>query len=104
MYLDKNEKFAFSIGGCLAKKDYKLSKEWYYNYLVTEGKQKYVNPIDRLLGIKNSKKHGWHGSIAEIFVNLLGFGIGSYLNKNFNTYEYSSTIFIFTIFFLELFF
>ena len=36
-------------------KDYKLSKEWYYNYLVTEGKQKYVNPIDRLLGIKNSK-------------------------------------------------
>ncbi len=104
MYLDKNEKFAFSIGGCLAKKDYKLSKEWYYNYLVTEGKQKYVNPIDRLLGIKNSKKHGWHGSIAEIFVNLLGFSIGSYLNKNFNTYEYSSTIFIFTIFFLELFF
>jgi len=104
MYLDKNDKFAFSIGGCLAKQDYKLSNEWYYKYLITEGKEKYLNPIDRLFGIKNSKKHGWHGSIAEIFVNLIGFGIGSYLHKHFNMYEYSSSIFIFIIILLELFF
>lgn len=104
MYLDKNEKFAFSIGGCLAKQDYNLSNAWYYNYLITEGKEKYLNPIDRLFGIKNSKKHGWHGSVAEIFVNLIGFGIGSYLNTKFNMYEYSSTIFIFIILLLELLF
>tara|TARA_Y100000741_G_C18253325_1_gene558027 strand:+ start:1114 stop:1683 length:570 start_codon:yes stop_codon:yes gene_type:complete len=104
MYLDYNEKIAFSIGGCLAKPDYKLSNKWYYNYLITEGKEKYLNPIDRLFGIKNSKKHGWHGSIAEIFVNFIGFGIGSYVHKKFNMYEYSSTIFIFIIILLELLF
>ena len=87
MYLDKNEKFAFSIGGCLAKQDYKLSNEWYYKYLITEGKEKYLNPIDRLFGIKNSKKHGWHGSIAEIFVNLIGFYIGTLLNKYLSSYK-----------------
>ena len=87
MYLDKNEKFAFSIGGCLAKQDYKLSNEWYYNYLITEGKEKYLNPIDRLFGIKNSKKHGWHGSVAEILVNVIGFYIGTLLNKYLSSYK-----------------
>ena len=102
-YLDKNEHLVFKLGGCLAKKDYKLSQKWYYKYLVVEGKQKYMNPIDKLFGIENSKKHGWHGSIAEIIVNLIGFNIGSVLHKHLLSYENNKIYFIITIVILNMF-
>ena len=54
IYLNKNEDLVFKFGGCLAKKDYKLSQSWYYKYLVVGGQQKYMNPIDKLFGIENS--------------------------------------------------
>ena len=50
-------------------------------YIISKNHNKYVNPLDRLFGIKNSKIHGWHGSVAEIVVNIIGFKIGSYLSK-----------------------
>ena len=104
MYLDKNEKFAFSLGGCLGRPDYKLRSEWYYKHLVTERKEKYLNPLDAALGIQTSKKHGWHGSVAEIVVNLIGFGIGSYAHKHFAKYENSAITFIFLLVLMEILF
>ena len=77
------KKSHFLSGGVSRTPDYKLRNEWYYKHLVTEGKEKYLSPLDAALGIKNSKKHGWHGSVAELVVNLIGFGIGSYAHKHF---------------------
>ena len=50
------------------------------NYTVYRNIPKYLNPIDKFFGIKNSTLHGWHGSVAEIVVNVLGFIIGYILN------------------------
>tara|TARA_A100001015_G_C14981525_1_gene709678 strand:+ start:494 stop:994 length:501 start_codon:yes stop_codon:yes gene_type:complete len=69
------------IGGCLTlnPKLYSNKNLLYYN--VYRNENKYLNPIDRFFGINNSKIHGWHGSIAEILVNIVGFIIGYALNK-----------------------
>ena len=75
IYLDYNEEFAKHFGGCL-----KITKNNNKN-IVGKNHNKYINPIDKLFGIKNSKIHTWHGSIAEIIVNLVGFAIGYYLYK-----------------------
>ena len=74
MYLDKNEDIVFKYGGCLDKDIY--NKE----YIVGYGEEKYLNPIDKYFNIKNSKKHIWHGSLAEIFYSTIFFIIG-YLIK-----------------------
>ena len=85
MYLDHNEDFAKQFfGGCL-KEDKKNSK-----YIVGKGEDKYMNPIDKLFGIKNSKIHGWHGSVAEIIANIIGFEIG----RTFYEYKIKSYILI----------
>ena len=37
--------------------------------------KKHLNAMDEFFKIKNSTIHGWHGSIAEVFVNMAGFGV-----------------------------
>ena len=74
MYLDKNENIVFKYGGCLDKDIY--NKE----YIIGYNEEKYLNIIDKIFNIKNSKKHMWHGSIAEIIYGLIFFVIG-YLTK-----------------------
>lgn len=77
--LERYPKWGFKLGGCLDNKPKK--DNWHNRHLIYKGKEKYYNPLDRLFGIKNSKVHGWHGSAAEIIVNIIGFGFGYYLQK-----------------------
>ena len=56
-----------------------------------------MNPIDKLFGIKNSKIHGWHGSVAEIIVNIIGFEIGRKL------YEYKLKLYVVILLISSLF-
>lgn len=82
--LDKNPLLVVKyIGGCLnnAPSNYVHSKNKLYNYFVFKGIPKYVNPIDKLFNIENSTLHGWHGSVAELIPNYVGFMCGYYLNK-----------------------
>jgi len=75
IYLDKNEELVLKyIGGCFDIDKYNK------DYLVGYNENKYLNTIDKIFDIKNSKKHIWHGSIAEIFYSLIFFLIG-YLSK-----------------------
>ena len=95
-YIDVNPKLLNKFGGCLDpkikysefdnnnKKTNFISKiynKWYYDNIVGSNHDKYVNPIDRLFGIKGSRKHGWHHSIAEIVLNIFSFLLGSYLKS-----------------------
>lgn len=81
-YLDNNNDFVIKyINGCLMKKPLNVKNNHVYNYKVYRNIPKYLNPIDKFFGIKNSTIHGWHGSIAEIIVNIISFGIGYFLNK-----------------------
>ena len=86
MYLDHNERFASRFGGCLSERDITIGNSWYNDRLVVAGEKKYLNPIDRLFGIKNSTVHSWHGSVAELFVNLIGFAIGAFFSRRFTKY------------------
>ena len=79
--LDRNEEWTIkNIGGCLSDPPSNL-RNTIYNYKVYKGIDKYLNPIDRFFNIKNSTIHAWHGSIAEIVPNVIGFGIGILINK-----------------------
>lgn len=69
------------VGGCLMMNPNEKPNNNPAKHIVYRGEKKYLNPIDRFFGIKNSKIHGWHGSIAEIFVNIAGFGFGYMLNR-----------------------
>ena len=69
------------VGGCLMMNPNQKSNNDPANHVVYRGEEKYLNPIDRFFGIKNSKIHGWHGSVAEIFMNIAGFGFGYMLNR-----------------------
>jgi ABC-type multidrug transport system permease subunit len=81
-WLDNNDNFVVKyVGGCLAEKPEDLTYNPIHNYIVYKGENKYLNPIDRYFGIENSKIHAWHGSIAEVVLNIFAFGIGYYLNK-----------------------
>ena len=80
MYLDKYENIVYTFGGCL-KKDNTNNK-----YKIGKDEIKYLNPIDKYFNIKNSKIHGWHGSIAEIIINFISFFIGYYLYLIKNKY------------------
>ena len=80
MVLDKNEKWTIqNLGGCLSDRD-KNIKNSMYNFKVYKGANKYINPVDKFFNIKNSKIHFWHGSVAEIFANIIGFIIGIGIN------------------------
>jgi hypothetical protein len=82
MVLDKNEKWTMkNLGGCLSK-GAKNIKNSMYNFKVYKGIDKYVNPVDRFFNIKNSKLHFWHGSVAEIISNIIGFIIGIGINAS----------------------
>lgn len=70
-------------GGCLSYKPPHVYTNEVDNYIVYRGIPKYVNPIDKAFGIKNSTIHGWHGSVAEIVVNVIGFGIGKIIHDVF---------------------
>ena len=81
-YLDKNNDFVIKyINGCLMKKPKHKKNNPVYNYSVYRNIPKYVNPIDKFFEIKNSTLHGWHGSVAEVILNIFGFLIGYFLNK-----------------------
>ena len=81
--LDHNEEIVNDyIGGCLSKKplDFKYINTKSKSYIF-KGEVKYLNPIDRIFKIKNSTNHMWHGSIAELIPNVIGFSIGYLINK-----------------------
>tara|TARA_B110000259_G_scaffold184335_1_gene231195 strand:+ start:2425 stop:2919 length:495 start_codon:yes stop_codon:yes gene_type:complete len=77
LYLDKNDAIVlkYNLGGCL-----KINKTNNPN-IVGKNHNKYLNPVDKFLNIKNSKIHGWHFSIAEILLNIVGFEIGRNIFK-----------------------
>ena len=85
--MDKNENYTIKLfGGCLSEKPKPKKKtsgdgDSIYNFNVYKKTNKYLNPIDKYFNIKNSKIHFWHGSIAEIIPNVLGFWVGVLLNK-----------------------
>lgn len=70
-------------GGCLKypPPDYDDDANPRSNYVVYRGIEKPLNYIDKLFNIKNSTIHGWHGSVAELIPNVLGFLLGSYINS-----------------------
>lgn len=71
------------LGGCLhyPPVGYIEKNNPHYHYTVYRGIKKPMNPIDELFNIKNSTLHGWHGSVAELIPNLIGFMIGYHINK-----------------------
>jgi hypothetical protein len=78
-YLHFNTDFVFNyMGGCLGEK-LDNNPNPIYNYKVYRNIPKYMNPIDKFFGIKNSTIHGWHHSVAEIVPNILGFLLGRFL-------------------------
>jgi hypothetical protein len=82
-YMDKYEKFVMkNIGGCLMKNP-NNKPNYIYDYIVYKDEPKYLNPIDQFFGIKNSLKHGWHGSVAETLLNYIGLYIGYQINKKY---------------------
>ncbi len=81
-YLDKNNEYVKKyIGGCLMEKPKNVKNNNLADYKVYKNIPKYLNHIDKFFGIKNSTLHGWHGSVAEVIINIIGFGIGYFLNK-----------------------
>lgn len=75
-YIDKNPRLLNTFGGCLDRKPTK--ETWHTKHLIYAGKEKHYNPIDKLFKIKNSTRHGWHHSVAEVVANIIGFGLGAY--------------------------
>ena len=69
------------LGGCLMHNPKPNSAKHPVHYIVYRGEEKYLNPIDKYFGIQNSRIHGWHGSVAEIVVNIIGFAFGYMLNR-----------------------
>ena len=80
-YIHKDKRILKVIGGCLDvlpnNKKLKYNKE----NIISKNREKYYNVIDRLFNVKNSKIHGWHHSVAEIPVNIIGFSMGSFIKK-----------------------
>ena len=71
------------FGGCLSypPTGYTEKNNPHYSYTVYRGIKKPLNYVDKLFNIKNSKLHGWHGSVAELIPNFFGFLIGYSINK-----------------------
>lgn len=80
--LDRNEQWAMKhLGGCFSNAPRENIENTIFNFKVYKGVEKYMNPIDKFFNIKNSKIHSWHGSIAEVIPNILGFILGIWINK-----------------------
>lgn len=89
-YLDKNDNFVKKyIGGCLKFKPKNENNNELNNYTVYRNIPKYLNPIDKFFKIKNSTLHAWHGSVAEVFVNIIGFILGYIINYYIRKYYFS---------------
>lgn len=81
-WLDRNDRFVFDhLGGCLAMRPSVWRADRPHDTHVFAGEHKPLNMIDKALGIRNSQVHGWHGSVAEVVVNGVGFGIGVLANR-----------------------
>ena len=80
-YIDKDIRILNTIGGCLDPLPKKNKLDYSKNNIVSKNREKYYNSIDRFFKIKNSKKHGWHHSVAEIVVNIIGFLMGRFINQ-----------------------
>ena len=81
-WLDHNEAFAIShVGGCLLERPAWWRPDKPYDTHVFAGETKPQNPIDAVFGIRNSRVHGWHGSMAEVLINAIGFVIGMLGNR-----------------------
>jgi len=80
--LDRNEEWTIKkLGGCFSEAPRENKENSIYNFKVYKCVDKYMNPIDKFFNIKNSKIHSWHGSIAEVIPNILGFILGIWINK-----------------------
>jgi hypothetical protein len=87
-YLHKDSKFLKKLGGCLELpgKTKPKTRGLGFGEIIYANRMKKYNAIDRFFGIKNSTKHGWHHSVAEVLLNIAGFYVGSYLhNHNYQT-------------------
>jgi hypothetical protein len=98
-WIDNNKWSWKHFGGCLDKKP--KQNNWHSRLIVYSGKEKSYNPIDKIFGIKNSKVHGWHHSIAEIVANILGFIIGAILHF-YNINILYLLMFVMIIIFLDI--
>ena len=80
--LDRNPEFVKKyIGGCLSKRPTNWPQKYSSNSHVFAHEKKHLHPMDEFFKIKNSTIHGWHGSIAEVFVNMAGFIVGMLINR-----------------------
>ena len=80
--LDRNPEFVKKyIGGCLSERPTNWPQNTPSNSHVFAHEKKHLHPMDEFFKIKNSTIHGWHGSIAEVFVNMAGFIVGMLINR-----------------------
>ena len=80
--LDHHDDFVVNyVGGCLMKRPTNQPESSLANTVVFKNEEKYLKPIDRWVGIQNSKIHAWHGSAGEVVMNFLGFVAGYGLNR-----------------------
>lgn len=81
-YLIHINPFLFKLlQGCMISNNNKNNKKNIYFYNVYKDEDKYMNIIDKVFNIQNSKTHLWHHSLAEIFINILSFIIGKLINN-----------------------
>lgn len=81
LILNKHEECTIkNLGGCLSEEPPNIQNS-IYNFKVYKGTHEYTNPIDTFFNIKHSNVHFWHGSIAEVISNMIGFIIGIFINK-----------------------
>jgi len=79
---DRNEEWVIThLGGCFSEVPRENIENSIFHFKVYKRVDKYMNPIDKFFNIKNSKIHSWHGSIAEVIPNILGFILGIWINK-----------------------
>ena len=65
--------------GCLSKSQKNIIKKKYYYNVYRNDQQKYNNFFDKLFKLKKSEIHMWHASLADIIMNVVGFGIGYFI-------------------------
>ena len=86
--LDHNPDFVKKyIGGCLSKRPTNWPQNTPSNSYIFAHEKKQLHAVDEYLKLKNSTIHGWHGSAAEVVVNMAGFGVGMMINRFFLFYS-----------------
>ena len=69
------------IGGCLSRRPAGWVDTPPHDAHVFAGEEKALSPIDKLLGVRNSRVHAWHGSGAEVIANGVGLVVGRSLRR-----------------------